>query len=45
MSDPIRFGIIGTGAIAQVAHLPILSKLKDVEIVALLENDLPKARA
>jgi predicted dehydrogenase len=45
MSDPIRFGIIGTGAIAQVAHLPLLSKLKDVEIVALCDTDLPKARA
>ncbi|UCD25568.1 MAG: Gfo/Idh/MocA family oxidoreductase [Gemmatimonadota bacterium] len=45
MSDPIRFGIIGAGAIAQVAHLPLLSKLKDAEIVALCDTDLPKARA
>jgi len=45
MSDPIRFGVIGAGAIAQVAHLPLLSKMKDVELVALCDTDVPKARA
>ena len=31
MSDPLRIGIIGGGAIVQVAHLPVLKKLKTVE--------------
>ncbi len=45
MSDPLRLGIIGAGAITQVAHLPVLRKLKGVEVVALCDTDLPKARA
>jgi predicted dehydrogenase len=45
MSDPIRVGIIGAGAITQVAHLPVLRKLKGVEVVGICDADLPKARA
>lgn len=45
MSDPIRIGIIGAGAITQVAHLPVLRKLKGVQVVAICDADLPKARA
>ncbi|UCG85744.1 MAG: Gfo/Idh/MocA family oxidoreductase [Gemmatimonadota bacterium] len=45
MSEPVRFGIIGAGAIAQVAHLPVLSKMEHVEIVALCDTDAPKAQA
>jgi predicted dehydrogenase len=45
MADPIRLGIIGAGAIVQVAHLPVLRKLKRVEIRAICDTDLPKARA
>lgn len=45
MSSPLKIGIAGTGAIAQVAHLPVLSRLKGVKVTALCDNDLPKARA
>jgi predicted dehydrogenase len=36
--------VIGCGAIAQVAHLPILSRLRGVELVALCDSDAAKAR-
>ena len=39
-----KIGIIGLGGIAQVIHLPILNKIKDVEIVAICDKELPKAR-
>jgi len=45
MSDTLRVGIIGAGAITQVAHLPVLRKLKGVEVVAICDPDLLKARA
>ena len=45
MSEPIRIGLIGAGAIVQVAHLPVLKKLKTVEVAAICDVDLPKARA
>ena len=45
MSEPIRLGIIGAGAIVQVAHLPVLKRLKGIEVAAICDTDLPKARA
>jgi predicted dehydrogenase len=45
MSDPIRIGLIGAGAVVQVAHMPVLKKLKQVELAAICDTDLPKARA
>jgi predicted dehydrogenase len=42
---PVRIGVVGGGAIAQLAHLPVLSKMRGAELVALCDNDLPKARA
>ncbi|HET9150679.1 MAG TPA: Gfo/Idh/MocA family oxidoreductase [Gemmatimonadales bacterium] len=45
MGDTLKVGIIGGGAIVQVAHLPALRKMKDVEVLALCDTDLPKARA
>lgn len=45
MTDAIRLGIIGAGAIVQVAHLPVLKRLKGVEVAAICDTDLPKARA
>ncbi|HEY2805857.1 MAG TPA: Gfo/Idh/MocA family oxidoreductase [Gemmatimonadales bacterium] len=41
----IRIGMVGAGAIAQVAHLPVLRKMKGVEVVGICDNDGPKARA
>ncbi len=45
MDNTLRVGIIGGGAIVQVAHLPVLRKMKGIEVVALCDTDLPKARA
>ena len=45
MTAALRVGIAGTGAITQVAHLPVLHALRGVQISALCDNDLPKARA
>lgn len=45
MSDPVRVGLIGAGAVVQVAHLPVLKKLKNVELGAICDVDVPKARA
>lgn len=45
MAEPLKVGIVGGGAIAQVAHLPVLKKLKGVEVSAICDTDLPKARA
>jgi len=42
---PLRLGILGAGAIVQVAHLPVLRRLKTVELTALCDSDIPKARA
>ncbi|HEX9580143.1 MAG TPA: Gfo/Idh/MocA family oxidoreductase [Gemmatimonadales bacterium] len=40
----VRVGVIGTGAISQVAHLPVLSRMKDVELVGVCDSDFAKAR-
>ncbi len=45
MSAPLRVGVIGAGAIAQVAHLPTLSRLEEFELVSICDNDVPKARS
>jgi predicted dehydrogenase len=44
-SERMRVGIVGGGAITQVAHLPVLKKLKTIEVRAICDTDLPKARA
>jgi predicted dehydrogenase len=41
----VRVGVVGAGAIAQVAHLPVLRKLRGVQVVGICDNDGPKARA
>ncbi len=45
MPDPLRLGVVGAGAVLQVAHLPVLKKLKTVQLAALCDSDVPKARA
>ena len=45
MSETLRVAVVGAGAITQVAHLPVLRKLKGVEVVAICDNDFPKARS
>jgi predicted dehydrogenase len=44
-SSEIRVGLIGCGAVPQTAHLPILSKMRGVKLVALCDNDGAKARS
>ncbi len=36
--------VVGLGAIAQTAHLPVLSKMRGVQVAALCDNDGAKAR-
>jgi predicted dehydrogenase len=43
--ERLKVGIIGGGAIAQVAHLPVLKKMRTVDILAICDIDQPKARA
>ena len=43
MNPNIRLGVVGAGAIAQVAHLPALTKLKGVELISLCDADGAKA--
>ena len=45
MTDAVKIGVVGAGAIAQLAHLPVLSKMRGAELVAVCDNDGPKARA
>lgn len=45
MRDPVRVGVVGAGAIAQVAHLGALSRSSDAAIVGICDIDVPKARA
>ena len=43
--ERLKLGIIGGGAITQVAHLPVLKKMRSVDVQAICDTDLPKARA
>lgn len=41
---PVRIALLGTGAIAQVVHLPLLSRMQGVEVVSLHDADPVRAR-
>jgi predicted dehydrogenase len=43
--ERLRVGIVGGGAITQVAHLPVLKKMKTIDVKAICDTDQPKARA
>jgi predicted dehydrogenase len=45
MKTDVRIAVVGTGAIAQMAHLPVLSKMRGVDVVALCDIDRAKARS
>lgn len=45
MTSPVRMAVVGAGAIAQLTHLPVLSKMRGVQLAALIDNDRAKARA
>jgi predicted dehydrogenase len=41
----VRVGVIGTGAISQVVHVPIFAEREDVNLLAVADADLHKAEA
>jgi len=43
--DKVKLALVGCGNIGQVVHLPILEKMADVEIVAIVDPDKRKAQA
>ena len=46
MKDAVKIGLVGAGAIAQLAHLPVLTKMRGASSsTAICDNDRPKARA
>lgn len=40
----VRVAVVGAGGAAQVVHLPILKRLPDLEVTALLDTQIEKAR-
>ena len=40
----VKLAIVGLGGIAQVIHMPILSRMEDVEITAVCDSDLSKCK-
>lgn len=45
MAERLRLGIVGAGAVTQVGHLPVLKRVREVDVVGICDTDLPKARA
>lgn len=43
--DALRIAVVGTGAIAQIVHLPLLKELPDARVVAVCDRDEAKARS
>ena len=41
---PVRVALLGAGSIAQVVHLPILTRMRGVQVVALADRDAHTAR-
>jgi len=41
---PPRLAVVGTGAISQVMHIPILAEREDVDLAVLADLDVAKAR-
>lgn len=41
----MRVGLLGAGAVAQVAHMPAYRRLRTVDLVALCDAERPKRRA
>ncbi len=44
MPRTVNVAVVGAGGAAQVVHLPILKRLREVEIAGLVDPDLAKAR-
>ena len=45
MTEPIRLAILGCGAITRSEHIPAVSAHPGVQLVALVDTDLPRAHA
>jgi predicted dehydrogenase len=45
MTADVRLGLVGAGAIAQLAHLPLIARMRGAQLVAICDNDGPKAGA
>ncbi|MDQ3604597.1 MAG: Gfo/Idh/MocA family oxidoreductase [Gemmatimonadota bacterium] len=41
--EPLRIAILGAGAIAQVVHIPVLTRMPGVEVAAVCDTDRGKA--
>jgi predicted dehydrogenase len=41
---PVRVAVLGAGSIAQVVHLPILTRMRGVQVAALADRDAHTAR-
>ncbi|MDE0504747.1 MAG: Gfo/Idh/MocA family oxidoreductase, partial [Candidatus Poribacteria bacterium] len=44
MSD-VRMGVVGCGSIAEIAHLPSITKRKEARLVAVCDRDEEQANA
>ncbi|HAV22914.1 MAG: hypothetical protein A2X67_12090 [Ignavibacteria bacterium GWA2_55_11] len=42
--ERVRIGVVGLGNIAQTAHLPILSRLQDAQLVAVCDQEKSRAQ-
>lgn len=42
--SPLRFAVVGTGAISQIMHVPILAEREDVDLAVVADVDALKAR-
>lgn len=42
--NKVKLGIVGLGGISQIIHMPILSKMDDVEISAVCDSDISKCK-
>jgi predicted dehydrogenase len=42
--DAVQFGVVGCGAIAQLVHIPLLAEKQGVQVVAVCDDNLPKAK-
>ncbi len=42
--DQVRVAVVGTGSIAQIIHLPILTRLNEAHLVAICDIDKAKAQ-
>ena len=43
--DKVKLALVGCGNVAQVVHLPILQRMADVQILAVVDPDKHKAKA